>query len=572
MHFDDILPILGEFGRYQKFQLFLICLTSIPISYFLQANTFMSASSDHYCKVYDNQTFHDTSPLKNCTIPYDADGETWDSCSRYDVNVSMGISPELCSQDSGTQDCDNGWVYDRSVYENTVVHEFNLVCNNDWMKQFSKSVVPFGNLFGGIIFGQLSDIFGRKPLFVITLISAAVFGVLAAFSPTYAAFVVCQFVLGVVSISTGLIGFVIVVELVGPSYRLTCSILTSFFLPIGEFLLAFSAIVFNGHWRKIQLFGGVISIIFIPYYWWLMQRGNYGKAEKILRRAAQMNKVTLPNDIFDEEKEMLVSQDKIEKEIEDQNKTMLDLFKTPTLRKRTIYMCFNWFAVSLVYYGLALNTDQLGTNPYTTYVISGVVELPSYLLCWYLLDKIGRRWTMCSCMVFGGIALILSAIPDNNVISSAFAMVGKFFISGAFLIVYIFAVEIYPTPVRNAGLGLSSTCARIGSIISPYVILLTRIWHPTPFLIMAITSIIAGLLALLLPETRNKDLPETLEEGELFGMKRYKNCTDENEEEDTESFEMQSQCDVGENRLDEDTDKQRNEYREGLINDSFMDN
>lgn len=31
-------------------------------------------------------------------------------------------------------------------------------------------------------------------------------------------------------------------------------------------------------------------------------------------------------------------------------------------------------------------------------------------------------------------------------------------------------------------------------------------------------AVVAGILALLLPETKNKDLPETLRDGENFGM------------------------------------------------------
>nr|XP_006825793.1 PREDICTED: solute carrier family 22 member 4-like [Saccoglossus kowalevskii] len=473
------------------------------------ANSFMSASSDHYCKLYDNQTFHDTSPLKNCTIPYDAEDEAWDSCSRYDVNVSMGISPELCSQDSGTQDCDNGWVYDTSVYERTVVHEYDLVCEKDWMKQLSKSIVPLGNLVGGIIFGQLADIFGRKPLFIIAMMSSIVVGIVAAFSQTYAFFIVCQFLIGIFSISMTLIGYVIVMELTGTAYRVTCAVMTGLFISVGLLILAMVAPLSNGDWRVIQLVGGLLCLMFIPYYWllpesvrWLIQKEKYDKAEKILHKAAKMNKVILPNDLFQEERKM-------------------------------------------------------------------AVEIPGTLSCWVLLDKVGRRWLMCSYMVLGGIALIISVPPDNINVSATCAMIGKFFMSGSWTIIYIFSAEIYPTTVRNAGMGVSSTWARVGSIISPYIMLLSDIWDPMPYLIMGITSIIAGLFALLLPETSHKDLPETLAEGELFGTKHA------NEEADTEiekTTEMEIQCDIDITDLDKNillnSFINANE-NVGVINDNF---
>ncbi|XP_070557279.1 organic cation transporter protein-like [Ptychodera flava] len=98
-------------------------------------------------------------------------------------------------------------------------------------------------------------------------------------------------------------------------------------------------------------------------------------------------------------------------------------------------------------------------------------------------------------------------------------MVAKLCIAATFTIVYLYAAEIYPTVVRNAGMGMSSMSARVGSIISPYVILLDVILAPMPFVVMGVTSMISGLLALL-PETKNKKLPEKLREGEFFGTNK----------------------------------------------------
>lgn len=49
------------------------------------------------------------------------------------------------------------------------------------------------------------------------------------------------------------------------------------------------------------------------------------------------------------------------------------------------------------------------------------------------------------------------------------AMVGKLCITGAFDSLYVFSAEIFPTVVRNAGMGSSSAAARVGSMIAPYI-------------------------------------------------------------------------------------------------------
>lgn len=50
-----------------------------------------------------------------------------------------------------------------------------------------------------------------------------------------------------------------------------------------------------------------------------------------------------------------------------------------------------------------------------------------------------------------------------------FSMLGKFFCSAAFAIVYVYAAELFPTVVRNLGVGSSSMCARIGGLLQPQI-------------------------------------------------------------------------------------------------------
>ena len=101
-------------------------------------------------------------------------------------------------------------------------------------------------------------------------------------------------------------------------------------------------------------------------------------------------------------------------------------------------------------------------------------------------------------------------------------MVGKLAITTSYGIVYIYTAELFPTVIRNVGVGASSLCARIGGIICPYINLLMNYWKPLPLIIYGVLAFTGGLLALILPETLNKELPETIEDGENFGKKKPK--------------------------------------------------
>ena len=43
------------------------------------------------------------------------------------------------------------------------------------------------------------------------------------------------------------------------------------------------------------------------------------------------------------------------------------------------------------------------------------------------------------------------------------------------------------------------------------------VWQPLPILVFGATSVLAGLIAMLIPETLNYKLPDTIPEGESFG-------------------------------------------------------
>jgi len=56
-----------------------------------------------------------------------------------------------------------------------------------------------------------------------------------------------------------------------------------------------------------------------------------------------------------------------------------------------------------------------------------------------------------------------------HAVTVTLAMLGKFGISAAFAIIYVWSAELFPTVVRNAGMGASSSFARVGGMVAPYI-------------------------------------------------------------------------------------------------------
>ena len=64
-----------------------------------------------------------------------------------------------------------------------------------------------------------------------------------------------------------------------------------------------------------------------------------------------------------------------------------------------------------------------------------------------------------------GVCLLLSLASSNSTWILAMATLGKFGAIAAFAIIYVQAVEIFPTVLRNSAIGSSSAMARVGKCI-----------------------------------------------------------------------------------------------------------
>ena len=521
MHFDDLLKTLGELGLYQKTRLFLICLVGIVCAFHAMNMVFVGAKPKFKCSppsinvtdsTYGNVTEREIhnflQTAGNCDI-YDGKETTKLLLSKNYTLEKLTLGNITVS----SMKCEK-WDYSEEVYGPTIVTQFDLVCTKDWLRSTSKTLYFFGRLVGAVVFGQLSDTFGRKPTLFMCLLLLLVAGCVASAAPNFYVFIPFYILQGAAQTGLFLVTFTLGTELVGPSYRLFAGFLVQSFYSIGYMTLAGVAYALRD-WRYIELAITLPVILFVPYIWflpesvrWLLSKDRVEQAREIIRKVADTNKVDISEEMLED---LTKAEEKTDTDNSSKKYTIIDLCR-PAMLLLSLNVWFNWLVNAMLYYGLSLGTDNLGGDPYINFCIAGAVEIPAYILCMIILNPLGRKKPLFAMMVIGGVACIASGFIDNIPLKITFAMIGKFCITATYAIIYLMAAEVFPTVVRNIGMGVSSMCARIGGMLAPQILELSRFWGPLPLILFGGFAILSGGLALYLPETSGKPLPQTMED------------------------------------------------------------
>lgn len=93
-------------------------------------------------------------------------------------------------------------------------------------------------------------------------------------------------------------------------------------------------------------------------------------------------------------------------------------------------------------------------------------------------------------------------------------MIGKFAVSLTYSSINVFTAELFPTVVRNLGVGTSNVSGGIALMLVPYLWNLAKINAHLPMGVLGVCGVIGGLSVLFLPETAGKPLVATLADDE----------------------------------------------------------
>lgn len=114
---DPITKAIGVIGKWQIWICFVVFLVKFPVAWHQMSIIFLAPPMNFTCA--DNHTLHhnDNTCQANCT----------------------------------------DYEYDHSIFKETIISEWNLVCNREWLKNLTQTIFMLGILVGNMLFGHLSD-------------------------------------------------------------------------------------------------------------------------------------------------------------------------------------------------------------------------------------------------------------------------------------------------------------------------------------------------------------------------------------------------------------------------------
>lgn len=548
--FEDILSVVGEFGPWQWSLLAATILAGISFDFHNMGYMLHSAAPDHWCAVPKLRDANwTTQQIKNISIPMEDRNGKWlhSRCYMYYHNFT-----ELASytyeeaivkvrNEERRVPCDS-WEYDTSVFRTTTVMEWDLVCERTALRPTIQVTYMAGVFIGSLVFGPVADRFGRRKAIMPSVLLVMLGSVCATFSPVYELFLIAVLITGMGTMGVFAACHVFIVELAGVQWRGLTSMLFDLGPPTGGMIWA---IVGNyiRDWRTLYYPGLAIACVMLLYYWilpesprWLLVKGRVEEATVVLTQAARRNgrKHSIDSQQLaamiegmkeHEPSKRGAGEEGGEEEEEPQKKKgwswrqVLVLWRTPEMRSRSLKMFFTWLCIASASYGIPFIATRLPINIYLFKFLAGLQTFLVRLAIIAPLARFGRRWIYASCFLLlsASFAAFIFVPGDIPWLGASILIVCNVFVAVNFALVYLYTSELFPTEVRSGAVNVGSLHSRIGGMMAPVVVdYLGEQYQLLPGVFFAVISGAAGIVSLLLPETKNERLHETVADVEKW--------------------------------------------------------
>ncbi|XP_058518384.1 steroid transmembrane transporter SLC22A24-like [Ochotona princeps] len=531
MAFDELLDQAGTLGRFQILQIAFFLVASVIAYPHVLLENFTAATPEHRCWVplLDNRTVshNDTGILSQ------------DDLLRVSIPLDSNLKPEKCRRfihpqwqllhlngtlanisESDTEPCVDGWVYDQSSFLSTIVTKWDLVCDYQSQKSVVQTLFMSGSLLGSLIFGRLSDRYGRKLIYTWCLLLTAILDTCTAFAPNFTIFCILRFLAGFPVMNVLGNPVILSSEWTVPRSQHIGVTLMLCAYSLGQMLLGGIAFAIRD-WYTLQL------VVSLPLFvcsllsrWlvesarWLITTNQLEEGMKALARAAHINGKENAEEILTIE---FVRSTALE-ELDKMRTAPLtfQILRATKLRMRILYLGLVRLGATVPFMGLVLNLQEVGGSIFLLQVIFGAVTLTARCCIIFITKYLDRRTSQSLLFFLVGLCMLISTFlpKEMQIPRVALATLGIAAGSSSMVLFSVSANELIPTVCRSTFGGINNLFSRIGAVLAPLMMTLVVYSPHLPWIMYGVFPILSGLIVFCLPETRNQPFPETIQDVE----------------------------------------------------------
>ena len=377
-----------------------------------------------------------------------------------------------------------------------------------------------GMALGAVISGTVADRIGRKKVFTITVLLYSIASAFCALSWNYQSLLVFRFLVGFGLGGELPVAATLVSEYAPSRVRGRFIVLLESFWGLGWIAAACIAYFFIPvyGWRMAFLIGALpaLYVCLIRLHMpesvrYLLTRGRVDEARQIVLSLEKQ--LHVPSALFTGETEPVPVVAKA---------SFRELWKKPFM-SRTIMLWLVWFGINFSYYGIFMWLPSLvfqqGFTVVKTFeyvLIMTLAQLPGYYCAAWLVDKIGRKYTLSAFLLFSGVASYFFGHASTAATLMMWGSVMSFFNLGAWGVLYTYTPEQYPTAIRALGSGWAAGFGRFGGMAAPMMVgaLLARSFgFASVFYMFALVFAAVAVIVLSLGvESKQKDLESLSDE------------------------------------------------------------
>lgn len=341
------------------------------------------------------------------------------------------------------------------------------------------SITLIGMAIGSATVGFLSDRIGRKRAFLITILLYSIASGLSALAGGIGVLLILRFFTGLGLGGELPVATAYVLESSSPEVRGKRTVYLESFWAVGAVVAALIGFLI------IPTFGfrAAFAITVLPALYTLYLRRALPETPHFLSRKPS---VTLATNLG-------------------------RLYSRP-LRARTIVLWVIWFTANFAYYGMFIWLPSVLTlkgfsliHSFGYVLIMALAQLPGYLSAAWLVERIGRKWTLILFSLVSAVSALLFGLATGISQLLIFGLLLNFSNLGAWGATYIFSAEQYDIEVRGTGLGFAMGVGKIGGFLAPFLVG-TLIASHTSFSVIFSIFFVITFIGLLIVLTLGRDV------------------------------------------------------------------